>query len=212
MNDLGVTIDTELNFSQHIYDKINKAYQMLGIINRNFKNLDKRSFLLLYKSLVRSVIEYASSVWNPFKTGLIYDLERVQKRATKLISACKNLKYNDRLLYLNLPTLKFRRARGDMIEVYKILHGIYDADIVPSLNRNTYAATRGNSFKLLHARSHYDLRKYSFCSRVVGLWNSLPDCVVNVSNVNIFKNSLDNFWSNEEMYYNCKVDLTGMIK
>jgi hypothetical protein len=212
MNDLGVTVDTELNFKTHIHDKINKAYQMLGIISRNFKDIDKRSFLLLYKSLVRSVVEFASSVWNPHNAGLISDLEKVQKRATKLIPTCKGLSYVNRLKHLNLPTLKYRRARGDMIEVFKILHGLYDVNIVPVLRMNTYAATRGNSLKLSHIRSHYDIRKYSFCSRVVGLWNSLPDTVVSSLSVNSFKNSLDRFWMNEEMYFNWKVDLTGMIK
>jgi len=47
-------------------------------------------------------------------------LEKVQKRATKLIIAVKLLKYEERLRYLNLPTLKYRRIRGDMIEVYKM--------------------------------------------------------------------------------------------
>ena len=96
-----------------------------------------------------------------------------------------------------------------MIEVYKILHNLYDSDIVPALPRSTYLVTRGNSLKLLHVRSHYDLRKYSSCSRVVGLWNSLPDCVVNAPSVNSFKNGLDKCWINEEMYFDWKVNLTG---
>ena len=66
-----------------------------------------------------------------------------------------------------------------------------------------------NSLKLLHVRSHYDLKKYSFCSRVVGLWNSLPDCVVSALSVNSFKNNLDRYWAEQEMYFNWKVDLTG---
>ena len=53
----------------------------------------------------------------------IKDLEKVQKRATKMIKACQHLSYNKRLIYLKLPTLTFRRIRGDMIEVYKILNG-----------------------------------------------------------------------------------------
>jgi hypothetical protein len=211
MNDLGVTIDHTLDFSVHIQDKINKAYQMLGIINRNFKDLGKISFLLLYKCLVRSHLEYASSVWNPYKISLISDLEKVQKRATKMVSDCRHLSYKNRLIHLNLPTLKFRRARGDMIEVYKILQGLYDSDIVPLLLRNTYSATRGNKFKLAHVRSHYDLRKYSFCSRVVGLWNTLPDYIVSSLTLNAFKNSLDKFWSKEEMFYDWEASLTGMI-
>ena len=119
MNDLGVTIDSELSFKEHVYEKVNKGFQMLGIINRNFYNLDAFSFKLLYVSLVRSHLEYAHSVWNPHSADLILALERVQKRATKLVHVCKKMSYRDRLIYLKLPTLKYRRLRGDMIEVLK---------------------------------------------------------------------------------------------
>ena len=60
IKDLGVTVDSDLIFNNHIYEKSNKAYQILGLINRNFSDLDKNSFVLLYKSLVRSHIKYAS--------------------------------------------------------------------------------------------------------------------------------------------------------
>ena len=73
--------DCELAFNE----KVNKAYQMIGIINRSFKELDKNSFLLIYKGLVRSHLEYAYSVWNLYTTYLIDDIEKIQKRATKLV-------------------------------------------------------------------------------------------------------------------------------
>jgi len=150
IKDLGVMVDEKLTFHEHINEKINTAFKMLGIINRNFIDLDSKTFLLLYKSLVRSYLEYANSVWSPFKVGLIKDLESVQKRATKMVKECNSLSYVDRLKYLCLPTLKFRRLRGDMIEVFKITTGYYDACTVPSLPRNLSTKTRGNSKKLLH--------------------------------------------------------------
>jgi hypothetical protein len=207
MKDLGVVIDSELSFDIHISEKVNKAFQMLGIINRNFSDIDEFTFLLLYKTMVRSHLEYAGSVWNPYKTSQIESLEKVQKRATKLVNSCKKLSYRERLMYLKLPTLKFRRLRGDMLEVYKILHGCYDENIVPSIPRNFESRTRGNSLKLLHVRTKLDLRKYSFCTRVVSFWNSLPDSVVMSSSLNSFKNSLDKLWSKEDMYYNWKANM-----
>ena len=74
---------------------------MLVIIN--FKHVDRVAFIVLYKSLVRSHLEYAHSVWSPRNQYLIEEIEKVQKRATKLVSACKKLP-----LYLKLPTLKYR--------------------------------------------------------------------------------------------------------
>jgi len=79
VTDLGVSVDNELSFSQHVYDNINMAYKMVGIIKRVFLCLTKDSFLILFKSLVRPHLEYAHSVWNPYKRGLITDIEKVQK-------------------------------------------------------------------------------------------------------------------------------------
>ena len=126
MKDLGVIFDNELNFVQHCKEKINRptAYSYLGIIKRNFIYLDEDALVMLYKSLVRSHLEYANSVWNPHRLGLIKDLEKVQMRAT-----IKNFTYKGRLKRLKLPTLKHRRIRGDMIEVYKILTNKYDSRV-----------------------------------------------------------------------------------
>jgi len=91
--DLGVLVDEKLSFKDHIQDKINKAFSMLGIIKRNFKYLDMYSFILLYKSMVRSQLDYCSSVWSPYKKGDIDAIEKVQKRATKVLPELKNKSY-----------------------------------------------------------------------------------------------------------------------
>jgi len=78
-----------VSFSDHITEKVNKAYSSLGIIKRNFQHIDKVAFVLLYKAWVRSHLGYANTVLFPFKQYLIEVLEKVQKRATKLL--CKVL-------------------------------------------------------------------------------------------------------------------------
>jgi len=100
---------------------------------RNFIHMDKNTFCLLYKALVRPHVEYAHSVWNPYKKCDITDIEKVQKRATKLVISLKYCSYKERLQILNLPTLKYRRFRGDMIDVFKIANNMYDASSVPAL-------------------------------------------------------------------------------
>jgi hypothetical protein len=182
---------------------------MLGIIRRTFTDLDKDSFLLLYKGMVRCHLEYAVSVWNPYKKGVIKDIENIQKLATKLIHDCRGLSYKDRLMFLQLPTLKFRRYRGDMIEVFKILNQLYDANVVPPLKRNSDSRTRGHSFKLHVDRCKYDVRKFAFCNRIVNLWNSLPEYVVSSGSLNIFKNQLDKHWKCQPFYYDFEVDPIG---
>jgi len=80
-----------------------------------------------YKAMVRPHMEFANSIWCPYKLGDNKEIEKVQKRATKLIIKLKNKPYRDRLFHLNLPTgtLKYRRLQADMVEVFKITHNIY---------------------------------------------------------------------------------------
>ena len=207
IRDLGVTFDTKLKFDIHINEKINKACSILGLIKRNFYYISEEAFVILYKSMVRSHLEYANSVWSPHYKEHIRRLEKVQMRATKLVRKIKHLSYPDRLKILKLPTLKFRRIRGDMIEAYKIVSGKYDAVTKLDLNFNTSSATRGNSFKLYKDRVKYDLRKYFFTNRIVDLWNSLPDTVVTADNVNLFKSRLDRYWINQNVYYDWESEI-----
>ena len=97
-----------------------------------------------------------------------------------------------------------------MIEVYKILTGKYDKNLAPVLQLNEGSITRGNSLKLTTERSRYDVRKFSFTSRVVSIWNSLPNEVVEAESLNTFKNRLGKFWTNQECFYNYKAKLTGI--
>ena len=83
MVDLGVRFDNNLTFRDHMSEKINKAYSVLGIIKRNFIYMDERTFILLYKSMVRPHVEFANSVWCPYKIGDLKEIEKIQKRATK---------------------------------------------------------------------------------------------------------------------------------
>ena len=116
IKDLGVIIDSSLTFEDHIIEKVNKAYSVLGLIKRNFEHIGKDAFVLLYKSMVRSHLEFSNSVWSPYRVGLTEKIEKVQKRATKLVPSCKGLPYSERLKVLDIPTVKYRHYRGDMIE------------------------------------------------------------------------------------------------
>ena len=113
--------------------------------------MDELSFISLYKSMVRPHLEYAHSVWCPYKMGDIKDIEKVQKRATKLIINLKHMSYTDRHLCLKLPTLKYIRLRGNMIEVFKTMHDIYDPDASVKLAYHSDSITRGKSRKQIKA-------------------------------------------------------------
>jgi len=73
------------------------------------------------------------------------------------------------------------------------------------LNFNPVGSTRGNKFKLWKDMCQYDIRKYSFCYRVVIVWNSLPDYVIEADSVHTFKSRLDKYWANQEFVFNFKL-------
>ena len=79
IRDLGILIDEQLSFKEHIHDKFNKAYRMLGLIKRNFKYLTTESFTLLYKNMVRSQLDYCIAQYGP----------RIEKAILKLLKRCK---------------------------------------------------------------------------------------------------------------------------
>ena len=101
--------------------------------------------------MIRAHLEYAVSVWNPHYQTLIEKLEKVQKRATKLVITIKKLHYEERLRRLKLPTLKYRRIRDNMIELYKIFMLKYDS---VRLYGNVYRDHMIREIIDLHCSSH----------------------------------------------------------
>ena len=81
---------------------------MVGLIQRSFSFLSPEMFKILYTTFVRPYLEYAQVVWSPKLCKHINLIESVQRRATKTVGALKNLSYEERLQFMNIPTLKFR--------------------------------------------------------------------------------------------------------
>ena len=117
--DLGVWIDNNLAFTQHCEKQTTKAHIILGMIRRSYSFIDEDSVTRLYTSLVRPILEYGYPAWSPQYRKNCELLENVQRRATKLAPALKDLAYEVRLRSLDLPSLCCRRARGDVIQIYK---------------------------------------------------------------------------------------------
>jgi len=200
--DIGVIIDSHLTFENHISAVVNKANSTMGVIRRTYKSLDEECFLLLFKGLVRPVLEYAAPVWSPYRKKYVNKVEDVQRRATKQLTGMKDLSYDERLRKLNLPTLVYRRCRGDMIEAYKMLNNKYDSDLPPILQRApTNRGTRGHSLKLNHQYSRLDTRKHFFALRICTLWNDLPEEAVKAKNIQSFERRLDNYWKNQNFKF-----------
>ncbi len=207
--DLGVFVDSELSFDEHIATKVKKANQIVGLIRRSFDYLDDKMFVKLYTALVRPHLEYAQCVWSPHLKKHQRLIEKVQMRATKLIDNMKDLDYSERLRRLDLPTLAYRRMRGDVIELYKHFHK-YDRAIISKSFQQKERMTRRHKYQL-HERRANDgergVQSNSFYFRSPHLWNKLPLKVIESENIDTFKNRIDELWKEHPTKYTLESDL-----
>ena len=95
--------------------------------NTEIKLRENLSFIL-FVTLVRPALEYCNSVWGPSFALDLRKIEKVQPRATRLLLPIRDKPYGERLSTLHLPSLAYRRFRGDMILLYKILNNYFNSD------------------------------------------------------------------------------------
>ena len=189
--DLGVYVDSNLNFEHHINVTIRKAKNIAFLILRNFHFKSPYIMVPLFKALIRPILEYGNVVWSPYMRKDINAIEEVQRFYTKRIIGMNNLEYEDRLSKLKLPSLEFRRLRGDMIEVFKITNGMYDVRTTNNFFELCDSMTRSNGKKLTKPQVSFKPFQEFFTNRIINVWNGLPSDIVNVDSVNGFKNAFD---------------------
>ena len=196
--DLGITFDDGLRFSQHIRQMVAKANGRVGMLKRNFTSINKSIFLPIYKALIRPLLEYGTCIWSPRLIGDMNEIEKVQRRATKLVKGITSLTYTQRLIFLNLDSLKFRRRRYDMLQTFRILKGLDNIDPNIFFEMHSGQITRGHSLKLAKPRANGSLRLHFFSNRIINDWNKLSESTVSVNTINSFKTALKNEWKDHE--------------
>ncbi len=184
--------------------------KLLGLIRRSYVYIDNETVKTLYTSVVRSHLEYGNAAWCPVYRKDSERLENVQRRATKLAPALKDLTYIERLAALELPSLYYRRARGDMIETYKHMSGSYTVEA--RYIKMDETITRGHNFKLKKERPLKIVRQQYYSHRITNSWNMLPVEVVNAPSLNAFKNRLDKHWRQYRYSQHSVHDVYNLIK
>ena len=211
---LGVIISKDLQWTKHIDKITKKANSTLGFIKRNLKHAPQNSKRLAYISLVRSTLEYAAVVWDPYKQGDINKLERTQRHAARFITRDYKSKHEGcvrgMLRKLGLPDLQDRRMEKRLVMLYKIVGGMVpamkaDAFLTPIKSKrkirttkfkdcdtkniiDTYQTNNNKCYKVDSFNT--EVYKNSFFVKTVCDWNTLNDRIVGAETVSSFSTAV----------------------
>ena len=196
--DVGVRVSNTLKPTAQCQAAAKKANQLVGQMARAFTYRDRHNWIRLYKVYIRPHLEYAVQAWAPWHQKDIDVLEEVQMRVVRMTSGLSSRVYVEQLTELALPSLQERRVRGDMIQVWKILHGhdkVKEEHWFKRKHNTAAVNTRLSSspYNLEIKTARLELRRHSFSVRVVNGWNDLPDRVKGADTLINFKISYDNY-------------------
>ena len=203
--DLGVWTQSNMKPSLQLAKAAQAANVALGMLLKSFHYRSKNTLVPLYKTFVRSRMEYAVAVWSPWLERDVDALEKVQRRLIRALSDVRGETYEEKLRDAGLTSLRERRHRGDLIETFKTLKGIYRIDRSKwfrIVDQEGARQTRGSvtmeegeprQYKnlLYKPSASHDIRNNFFTLRVVRSWNELPEQVKEQNSVNAFKRALD---------------------
>lgn len=192
VKDLGVIFDDKLTFKQH-YDEITeRGSRLLGFIARITKQFKRpTSFIYLFCSLIRSVLEYNSVIWSPYYAVHMNRIESVQKRCLKLLSYRFNLNrayntYPDLLSKFKIHSLENRRDLNGLIILHKIIHSYIDCpSLLSNINFNTFQRCRNPKLFLLRVY----LNNTSFFNPLTRMCRQYNELVDSNADVDIFDNN-----------------------
>ena len=162
VKDLGVLINNKFKFHNHSSIVASKANRMLAIISKSFHYKDGNILLNLYKSFNRPIVEYGTAIWGPYYVLDQQLIERIQRRATKLIHGLRDQPYVDHLARLHLPSLQYRRLRGDLILLYRMYHNDLGINFTDCFTTSHVTFTRSNSCKLFKPHAISRAKPISF--------------------------------------------------
>ena len=191
--DLGITLDENLKFTNHIQSIVQRAFQRANLVHRAFLSNHHDSLVQAFKVYVRPLLEYNSIIWSPSQVGLINSVEHVQRSFTKRLHGLQTLPYTTRLTVLKLQSLEHRRLINDLTLCYNIVYKCTSLAFDDYFLFSHNPSSRGHHLRLSLPLVKTNLEKSFFSWRVIKPWNALPSHIVSAATSKIFKSRLSNF-------------------
>ena len=195
VKDLGVIVSSDLSWTPHVSMIAERARKVAAWVLSAFKTRNKLTMMTLYKSLIRSHLEYCCPLWSSSKNADIQQLEGVQRTFTSRIAGYRHLNYWQRLKALNLMSLQRRRERYMIIHMWKILHGQCPNDINIQFSQSSRHGKKAVIPQLAQSCSQRNQTLQETSFRVMGprLWNIIPAHINGLEDPLLFKEKLTNF-------------------
>ena len=185
---LGITISNNLSWNAHVNATVKKANNSLAFLRRNLARCPKDVKAQSYQTMVRPILEYASTSWDPYTVTNIQQLEAVQRRAARFV--CGDYKTtsspSQMIAELGWEPLQTRRANAKLVMIYRITYGLIDIPAPDFLHPSTLS-TRGNTLRYIIPYCRTDIYRHSFFPSAIRLWNQLPDRTVTSPTLDAFK-------------------------
>ena len=208
--DLGVMVRSDLKTSDHSAKCRVAALRSFWALKRTFSSWSIASARTLYTAYVRPILEYGVAAAFPCTVSEEQNLERVQRLATRLVPELSDMPYPERCEHMQLYSLTYRRMRGDMILLFRVLCKGDLPDLRQLFTMSTSTTTRKHRFSLSIQRTDKLPHVYRLSRRATGTWNSLPPNVVEANSLDVFKQRLDyHMWTLKDESLKKRVHLPG---
>ena len=189
---LGVHLTKNLSWNHHIDVLTKKANSTSAFLRRNIRACPRTTKILCYTTLLRPILEYTCTVWDPSTQENINKIEKVQRRFARFVLNDHQWtsSVTSMLKQLHWQTLQERRAQLKAAMMYRIMNSLVD---IPGsyvvLASSTY---RGHSMKLIVPHARTLMYQKSFFPDSIRLWNMLPQEVISCTNLEGFKQKVQN--------------------
>ena len=172
---LGLTIDSKLTFNKHVDNTVKAANNVRALLQRNIQFCPRNTKAYAYQTLVRPIVEYASTVWAPHTEKNISKVENAQRRAARFVMSNweRTASVTEMLKMLDWQSLEERRSRARLLMLHKIVNNT--VDITPSLYLRP-ATIRGGeeAVRFTIPSSRVSAFQHSFFPNATKLWFNLP--------------------------------------